>query len=306
LAKCAVLEPLRISIKSVLRSTFPARFKMRAPVLAIIGVGLIGGSIGLGVKKRSLAERVLGVGRDADSLQKAMQFGAIDEATLDLAGAVRRADLVVFCTPVDRIAEQIREIALVSRRDAVLTDAGSTKGAIVAAGDAAFADGRFVGGHPLAGSEKKGVEHAHADLFVDRLTVLTPTNVTATHSLKTVTRFWQALGSRVTCMAPAEHDRALALTSHLPHLLASALAGVLPDEWRGMTASGFRDTTRIAAGVPEVWTPIFQQNRAAVLAALTLLEERLHAFRDALTRDEVARIDQLLTQGKRVRDALGS
>ena len=280
---------------------------MQIHTLTIVGVGLIGGSIGLAAKKRGLAQHVLGVGRDAGKLERARRHGAIDEYKLDLADAVRDADLIIFCTPVNRIAEQIRRIAGQCAEGAIITDAGSTKQEIVQAVEADLPQQvRFVGGHPLAGSEKKGADHAQADLFVQRWTVLTPTAKTPPDAVETVRSFWQALGSRVRIMTPADHDRALALTSHLPHLLASALAGILPDELHDLTATGFRDTTRVAGGDPEVWTPIFQHNRQAVLAALTQLEERLHAFRQAFASDDVARIDQLLTQGKRVRDALGS
>src|SRR5262249_7741347 len=149
---------------------------------------------------------------------------------------------------------------------------------------------RFVGAHPLAGSEKKGAEYAHPDLFVQRWTVLTPTPMTAVDALAAVQSFWQALRARVRLMTPEDHDRALAMTSHLPHLLASALAGMLPDDWRELTATGFRDTTRVAAGDPEIWTPIFRHNRAAVLAALADLEDRLQKIRTALAHNDGATI----------------
>jgi prephenate dehydrogenase len=277
--------------------------QMRLPSLTIVGVGLIGGAIGLAAKKRGLAERIIGVGRDRTKLELARRLGAIDEVSLDLASAAAAADCVVFCAPVNRIAEQVKIVAARCPAGAILTDAGSTKQAIV---EAVEAEPRFVGAHPLAGSEKKGVEYAHADLFVERWTVLTPTARTLPEAVARVRSFWEALGARVRLMTPADHDRALALTSHLPHLVAAALAGLLPDEWRDLTATGFRDTTRIAGGDAEVWTPIFQHNRAAVLAALDQLEQRLQQFRHALVNDDVAQIDQLLTQGKKVRDALGS
>jgi len=271
--------------------------------LTIVGVGLIGGSIGLAAKKRGVAMRVVGVGRDAGKLEQARQLGAIDEGSLELADAVGDADLVVFCTPVNRIADEVKEAALHCKPGAIFTDAGSTKREIAVA---LGAEARFVGGHPLAGSEKKGVEHAHADLFVDRWTVLTPTEAMPNDTVHRVAAFWKALGARVQFLSPEEHDRALALTSHLPHLLAAALAGILPDDWRDLTASGFRDTTRVAGGDPEVWTPIFQHNQAAVLSALDQLEGRLDEFRHALSSADVVKIDRLLTQGKKVRDALGS
>ena len=277
--------------------------QMRLDILTIVGVGLIGGSIGLAAKKRGVVGRVIGVGRDPAKLELARRLGAIDEISLDLATAATDTDCIVFCTPVNRIAEQVKLVAACCPPGAILTDAGSTKRAIV---EAVEGEPRFVGAHPLAGSEKKGVEYAHADLFVERWTVLTPTARTLPEAVAAVRSFWEALGARVRLMTPADHDQALALTSHLPHLVAAALAGLLPDDWRDLTASGFRDSTRIAGGDPEMWTPIFQHNRAAVLAALEQLEQRLQQFRNALTKDDVAQIDGLLTQGKKVRDALGS
>jgi prephenate dehydrogenase len=275
--------------------------------LTIVGVGLIGGSIGLAARRRSVAGRILGVGRHPDSLQRAGAAGAIDEAFLEPAPAVHQADVAVFCTPVDLIPEQVLNLAPGCRPGTLLTDAGSTKAAIVRQ-----LDGRlppqvaFVGGHPLAGSEKRGPEHAHADLFQGRLVVLTPTAQTDREALAKTAEFWQALGARVRTMPPEEHDRALALTSHLPHLLAAALAGVLPDELHDLTATGFRSTTRVAAGEPELWTGIFEQNRQALLDALELLEGRVAEFRRALETNDRGRLDELLSRAKRVRDALGN
>lgn len=280
---------------------------MLVQTLTIVGVGLIGGSIGLAARSRGVARRVIGVGRDPANLAKARDLGAIDVACPQLIDAVREADFVVFCTPVDRIAEQIKQAAMHCPTGAILTDAGSTKHEIVQAVERDLPPHiRFLGAHPIAGSEKKGVDHARADLFDRRWTVLTPTAKTPATLIDAVRDFWQALGSQVRVMAPDEHDRALAMTSHMPHLLAAALAGILPDDLRELTATGFRDTTRIAAGDPEVWTPIFQHNRLAVVAAIVKLEERLREFRLALFSDDVAEMDKLLTQGKKVRDALGS
>jgi prephenate dehydrogenase len=188
-----------------------------------------------------------------------------------------------------------------------LTDAGSTKSGIIARLDGQLPDSvAFVGSHPLAGSEKRGPEHADADLFQDRLTVITPGPGTDPAAVERTAAFWRALGSRVRFMDPEDHDRALALTSHLPHLLASALAGILPDNCRELTATGFRDTTRIAAGDPALWTAIFAQNRDAVLQALHRLTGRLDAFRAALEAGDWTTLDTLLAEAKRSRDALGS
>ncbi len=280
---------------------------MTLDTLTIVGVGLIGGSIGLAAKRRGLARRVLGAGRQQSSLDEALAVGAIDEGFLDAAAAVHQADLTVFCTPVDRIAEQIIALAPGCKAGALLTDAGSTKSAIVRAVEGRLPRGvAFVGSHPLAGSEKRGPQHADAGLFQDRLTVVTPAPGGDPQAVERTVSFWQALGSRVKRMAPEEHDRALAMTSHLPHLLASALAGILPVELHELTATGFRDTTRVAAGDPVLWTGIFLQNRAAMLDAVGLMQERLLAFETALKTHDRAALDDLLDQGKRTRDALGS
>jgi len=280
---------------------------MRIGTLTIVGVGLIGGSLGLAARRRGLAARILGVGRNAESLETARKLGAIDEACLDLSAAVRRAEIAVFCTPVTLIAEQVLAAAPVCARGTLLTDAGSTKSAIVRALDGRLPPGvAFVGSHPLAGSEKRGPEHADADLFEGRVTVVTPAPHSDAAAVERTVAFWQALGSRVVRMRPEEHDQALALTSHLPHLVASVLAGILPPERRELAATGFRDTTRIAAGDPSLWTGIFLQNRAALMEALGKLQDRAMEFKMALMKGDAAAIDALLAQGKRSRDALGN
>jgi prephenate dehydrogenase len=280
---------------------------MQIQTLAIVGVGLIGGSIGLAAKRRGVAQRVLGAGRQRDSLDRALAAGAIDEGSLDLAAVVHRAEIAVFCTPVQRIAEQVLSVAPGCAAGTLLTDAASTKASIIRDIEGLLPDGvDFVGSHPLAGSEKRGPEFADANLFQGRLTVVTQTPHTDPASLERTAAFWRALGSRVRVMDPDAHDRALALTSHLPHLVASALAGILPREWYDLTATGFRDTTRVAAGDPALWTGILAQNRAAVLDNLMQLRERLNVFQEALEARDAAAIDALLTQAKKVRDALGS
>jgi prephenate dehydrogenase len=280
---------------------------MKLKTLTIVGVGLIGGSIGLAARQRGLAEHILGAGRQQGSLDRARSVGAIDEGSIDLVAAVRRADFAVFCTPVDHLVEQVLAAAPGCAAGTVLTDAGSTKAAIVHGIEGQMPPGvAFVGSHPLAGSEKRGPEHADPRLFQDRLTVVTRTDRTDTKALERTAEFWQGLGSRVRIMTPEEHDRALALTSHLPHLLASALAGLLPPALHDLTATGFRDTTRVAAGDPSLWTGIFMQNRAAVLDELGRLGARLHEFQQALATADLPTLDALLAQAKRIRDALGS
>jgi prephenate dehydrogenase len=279
---------------------------MKIDTLTIVGVGLIGGSIGLAARRRGVARQILGVGRHAASLNEALAVGAIDEASFDLS-AVHRAEVAVFCTPVDRIAEQVLAAAPGCAAGTLLTDAGSTKSAIVRQIGNRLPPGvAFVGSHPLAGSEKRGPRHADADLFEGRLTVVTQAPDTDPAALERTAAFWRALGARVRVMNPEEHDQALALTSHLPHLLAAALAGVLPRSLYELTATGFRDTTRVAAGDPELWRAIFLHNRGALLEMMQLLGGRLAEFRAALERGDAASLDELLAQAKEVRDALGS
>jgi prephenate dehydrogenase len=281
--------------------------RMQLGTITIVGVGLIGGSIGLAIKRRRVAERVIGVGWRQQTLTRAHTLGAIDEGSLEIGPAVADADLVIFCTPVQVIAAQILEAAPSYKKHALLTDAGSTKATITAAVDGHLPEGvYFVGSHPLAGSEKRGPEHADADLFQQRLTVITPTPQSDQKAVGRVCQFWKALGSRVKLMTPQEHDQALALTSHLPHLVAAALAGILPAELQELTATGFRDTTRIAAGDPGLWTGIFLHNRQALLEALTRISDQLDRFQTALTTGEADALTQLLDQAKKVRDALGS
>jgi prephenate dehydrogenase len=275
--------------------------------LTIVGVGLIGGSVGLAAKEKAATRRVVGVGRNPDTLARARDLGAIDEFTTDLAAAVRSADIVVFCSPVDRIARRALEAAPYARPGALFTDAGSTKATIVRDLDAGLpAHIRFVGAHPLAGSEKQGAEHARADLFDGKVCVLTPTSRTDSAALERVDLFWRALGCEVRRLTPEEHDLALATTSHLPHFVAALLAAQLPDKWRPFTATGFRDTTRIAAGDPSLWAAIAHENALALAHALDRFGERLGELQAAVLARDTVELTRILADAKRVRDALGS
>jgi prephenate dehydrogenase len=281
--------------------------------LAIVGPGLIGGSIGLAALRGGIASQVVGIGRSPSSLQLAIDRGVITEATLDLAEGVREADLIVVCTPVDDIPNYVERVAEVCKPTALITDAGSTKALIVArleearaANSAWPATVHFVGSHPLAGNDRRGSDFAQADLFVDRVVVITPTPLTRVEDRRAVRAFWEGLGASVVEMSPADHDRALATTSHLPHLIASAIAGATPAEYVTLTAGGWLDTTRIAAGDPLLWRQIFLANRANLLAALTQFDRSLSGLRQALEAGDGPTLEKLLTEGKRIRDAVGS
>ena len=280
---------------------------MRFDTLAIIGAGLLGGSVGLAAKARGLCRHVVGVGRNPATLARAKELGVLDEFTTNLTAGVAGADVVVVCSPVDLIAKQALEAAAAAKPGVLITDVGSTKGTIVRDVEARLPPGvAFVGAHPLAGSEKQGAEFAKADLFVNRTCVLTPTAHTAAADVKRATQFWEAVGCVVKTLSPEEHDLALATTSHLPHFIAALLARQVPPAWLPYTATGFRDATRIAAGDPHLWAAIARENALAVSHALAAFAGQLDALRDAVLSQNEDDLVRLLADAKRVRDALGS
>ena len=281
--------------------------------VAIIGVGLIGGSIGLALRERKLARRVVGIGRRASSLQSALARGCVSETTTSIAEGVKQAEVVVVCTPVAEIAGQVVEAARHLPEAGIITDAGSTKAQVVTDAETALAarfagQMPFVGSHPIAGSEKSGPDAATSDLFNQRVVVVTPTETSSEATVVAVEQFWQSLGARTMRMHPQEHDAKLARTSHLPHLVASALAATTPGNGESLplTGSGWADTTRIAAGDPELWRQILLANRGPTLNALADFEAVLKSWRHALENMDGRLLFALLEEGKRRRDAMGS
>jgi prephenate dehydrogenase len=275
--------------------------------VTIVGVGLIGGSIGLALRQRGLAQNVVGVGRRQSSLRTARQMGAVTTTTVQLAKGVVGAELIVVCSPVGLIVEQVCEAAESCPEGTLITDAGSTKQSIVDALDGRLPRGvRFLGSHPLAGSEKSGPAAATADLFEGRVAILTPTKNTRAEDYDLLADFWSALGSVVVKMSPEEHDQALALTSHLPHAVASSLAAAIPESLFRLSGTGLLDTTRIASGDPQLWSQIFLTNRQNVLAGMERFTAQLAALADAIRRGDAEALQHILAQGKDNRDALGS
>ena len=286
----------------------PAAAKPHWPVVTIVGVGLIGGSVGLALRDRKLAGRVIGVGRSAKSLTEAKRLGTVTETTADLAQAVASADVVVVTTGVAAIPGMLDAVDAAVQPGTLLTDAGSTKASIVAAWEKhrRTRRGRFVGAHPIAGSHRRGPAAASADLFTGRVTVVTPGRATPAADVEETGAFWAALGATVFTMSPAQHDRLLAATSHAPHLLAAALAAATPAEARQFTAGGWRDTTRIAAGDPELWADILLDNAAAVAKALSRIAGATEKMLTALEKGDRRKLVSLLHAAKEARDAVGS
>ncbi len=248
----------------------------------------------------------------AETLAAAQKLGAIDAIASELQPAVAEAELVVVCSPVGTIADWVCELAPLCRPGTLITDAGSTKAEIVAGVEQAAADPswprevRFIGSHPLAGNEKKGPAHASADLFVGRTVIITPTPGTRGEDRRRLAEFWEALGAGVLEMTAGEHDAALAATSHLPHLVAAAIASSTPERYVTLTASGWHDTTRIAGGDPLLWRQILLANRANVLEALDGFARQLAEWCAALEASDAERLERLLAEAKRIRDAVGN
>lgn len=280
--------------------------KSRVDCVAIIGVGLIGGSFGMALKKRGLANRVIGVGRNPERLKMAVELGAVDEWTTDLAAGVRDADLIYVSTPVGMELDFIRSAAKHAKPGCVTTDAGSTKGEICRGVD----DSRFVGGHPMAGSEATGVEAASPDLFINAAYVLTPTKRTNPDALALVRGLGEAVGSRVIVMDPETHDRCVAVISHLPHLLAIALVSLAEDrsirdpQVLELIAGSFRDMTRVAGSSPELWRDICMTNADAIKEAAAAFQRLLEEGVRLIESKDAQAFDSWFSSAKKLRDSL--
>ena len=279
----------------------------RWKTVSIVGVGLIGASIGQAVLRRALADEVIGIARRQTTLRAARRVGAVSHTTIDLDRGVAQAELIIVCTPVATIPDLVRQIAQACPEGALISDVGSTKSRIVAALDDGLPRGcRFLGSHPLAGSEKTGPSYSDANLFEGRVTIITPTRNTRAEDFDAMEDFWTGLGSVVIRMSPDEHDKALAMTSHFPHLMAALLAGILPEPWFRLTGTGFLDTTRIAAGDVEMWKQICMQNRENLVNTCQTFADELGRLARALAAGDENTLEQILLRGKKNRDALGS
>jgi len=275
--------------------------------VAIVGVGLIGGSIGLALRKLDLAEKVTGIGRRQVSLRIARRVGAVTNTTIDLTKGVAEADLIVVCTPVGRIIEDVRRAAAHCREGTLITDVGSAKQKIVEALDEGLPRNcRFVGAHPLAGKEKTGAGSAEADLFDGRVVVVTPSPNSRAEDYDQIEGFWEGLGSVVIKMSAQQHDESLAVTSHLPHVAAVALAASVPEQLFRLSGTGLRDTSRLAGGDPGLWRQILGYNRDHVLSAMQEYGSTLAAIYNAIRDDDQTQLEKILTKAKKNRDALGS
>ena len=269
--------------------------------VAIIGVGLIGGSLALALKKKALAERIVGVSKHQASLRQALRRRIIDQGSLDLDIA-RGADLVILATPVEVILGLSKRLSTVINRDCIVIDVGSTKAQIVRKLEKLFPN--FVGTHPLAGSEKRGSLHAEPDKFIGCLCILTPTRRTPVSAAKRIKLLWKNLGARTVSLSPDEHDKIIAFISHLPHLIAFSLIGSVPKKFLNFAASGLRDTTRIAASDSRLWAEIFLSNRS-FLGSIREFERSLGRFKKAIREHDKKALSQAIEAARRKKEILG-
>jgi len=271
----------------------------RPGTVAIIGVGLIGGSVGLAIRSRGAAGRVVGVDLDPTRLEQALRLGAIDDIAPDVAAGVAEAEVAVISAPVTATVPLVLEASRFGPDSILIIDVGSTKARMVAEVEADLrARSRFVGAHPIAGSERQGVEHSRADLFQGRTCVLTVTDRTPSDRAERARNFWTSLGANVVEIDPVTHDHQLALTSHLPHAVASALAATVPPELLAMAAGAYRDGTRVADAEGPLWSGIFLDNRRSILEALSAFEGELDSFREALIAQDRDRLAAWWDRGR--------
>jgi prephenate dehydrogenase len=273
--------------------------------ISIMGVGLLGGAVGLAARKAGIAGRVVGYCRRSEAARAAVEAGAVDECLTDLAKAAAGSDLVVLCTGPETVAEIAAGIVEDLPDGAIVTDVASVKSRVVAGCvEALGKKARFVGSHPLAGSEKRGVENA-ADFALDgAVCVVTPNRSTDSGALEAVKGFWTELGLEVVELSPEEHDARLARTSHLPHTAAAALCALIKPGDERFCAAGFRDATRVAAGDPGMWTEIAFSNREALAAELYKLAKRLQGAADLLTAADRDALREFLESGANRRSEL--
>lgn len=269
--------------------------------VVIIGVGLIGGSIGLCIKRRKLARQIIGVSRHKKTIRSAIRRGAIDRGSLDIS-VVSEADLVILATPVNSIIHIGSKISSLVKPGALVTDTGSTKRLVVKKLEDILAN--FVGAHPLAGSQKQGVINAKHDLFSGCFCVLTPTVKTSKAALSTIKAFWIKLGARVVYLSPARHDRFISYISHLPHIVAFSLIQSVPRESLYLASSGLKYTTRIAASPTTVWKDILLTNPENVLHALKKFTRSLSQIKSAIKQKDVMALERILRQARLKRESL--
>lgn len=269
--------------------------------VAIIGTGLIGGSLALAIKKNRLAGKIVGVSRHKKSLLLAERRGAIDSGSQALE-IIKDADLVIFATPVNVILSLAPKVAKFIKKDCLVTDVGSTKEKIVSSLEKRFPN--FVGSHPLAGSEKRSIANAHPGLFKNSLCLLTPTKKTNKRAMEKINLLWKRIGAKTNSLSPEAHDKILAFVSHLPHIVAFSLIESVPGNFLKFGSTGLKDTTRIASSDSELWAEIFLSNQKNILQAVTKLEKNISRIKSVVKTKNKKQLSAILKKAKEKREVL--
>jgi prephenate dehydrogenase len=305
-------EAAAVRRREAARQTAGARTDAQATPfrhMTVVGIGLIGGSLALAAKQAGTVRSVVGVARSAASRDTALARGLADRVTADLASGIQGADLVVLAVPVHEILRLLPEVARLADAGCLVTDVGSVKEPILAAGEAAFPDGRFVAGHPIAGTEQSGPAAARADLFRGANWILVPGRRTRSDALARVTALCASVGTTVIRMDAAWHDEVFATVSHLPHLVAYALMDAVLTTERGgerigFAAGGLRDFTRVAGSDPVMWRDIFLMNREPVLRVLARYRDALERLATAIRDGDGAAIEARLARARAAREEM--
>lgn len=278
--------------------------EFRPARVAILGVGLLGGSVARAIRQSVPAVHVVGIVRNAEKGQRWVDMGVVDSVTESIEQGCRDVDVVVVATPVDKVSEKVIAVAQATKPNCLITDVGSTKQTIVnAVSQCPAAVAKFVAAHPIAGSEKTGAEHATADLFVGKVVVLTPSDQTPAGLLERAEQFWRLTGGRIVTLSPEEHDTHLASVSHVPHLASSAVAKLVCEQSADLVGSGWTDITRVAAGDPAMWLAICQENRAAIEEQLRRLAGSIEEVRQWMHSHDDESLLRWLKEAKTIRDS---
>ncbi len=282
---------------------------MAFPKTAILGVGLLGASFSLAVKRKNICSYVTGFGRSRENLERARNMGIIDAFSPDSASACSDADLVLLAAPVGSFVELVKQARPAFKKGTIVTDVGSVKGDLVRELEELMPPGvHFIGSHPIAGSDRSGIDAAQADLFRDALCIVTPTERSDPSALKTVMDLWSGLGAKVLAMGPSQHDRVYAAVSHLPHLIAYAMVNTVSDidtSYLSYCGQGFKDMTRIAASSPDIWTDISLLNRQNLIEMIALFRENLNRMETHLKTAETDALKQEFIRASTARGSIG-
>jgi prephenate dehydrogenase len=277
--------------------------------ITVLGVGLIGASFALGLRKEGLCGNIAGSGRNEHTLRKARELGIIDSYDLDPAMACAGSELVLLSTPVGIFPDLVRRCAASFKKGAIITDVGSVKGRLVREIQGLLPSHvSYIGGHPIAGSDRSGIDSANAGLFKNAVCVVTPTENSDTGALRVVSEVWESLGSKVITMDPETHDRIYGAVSHLPHVIAYMLINTVNDidaSYLEFSGQGFKDTTRIASSSPEMWRDICLLNRENLMGMLSLFQKNLEMFSRHLAASDSVSIEKEFGKARKLRDGIG-